>query len=62
MRERIGVVFSISGCILLLEPDLTGSELLDQLRDGVLRYWPLGLILIGFFLVSSKRKRARTRR
>lgn len=58
MRERMGVIFGVSGCLLLLEPDFKGWELLQDVQKLAAEYWPIGLILLGIFLMNPGKKRS----
>lgn len=61
MRERIGVIIGIAGIILLIKPDLDYHQILLDLNDEVIRYWPVGLIFIGMFLINPRRRKTRSR-
>ncbi len=50
MRSRLGIIFCISGVILLIDPSLDIFLLLDHVASISKQYWPVFLILIGLKL------------
>ena len=57
MRERAGFIIGISGVVLLIKPNFDLEQMAMNLNYIVANYWPVGLILLGLFLINPRKKR-----
>ncbi len=53
MRSRLGIIFCISGVILLIDPSLDVISFLNRAVLICTQYWPVFLILFGLRLCQS---------
>ena len=61
MRERAGLIITITGLILLIKPNFDFEQMVMSFNYIVANYWPAGLILLGLLLINPKKKKTRTR-
>lgn len=57
MRERAGFIIGISGVVLLIKPNFDLEQMAMNLNYIAANYWPVGLILLGLFLINPRKKR-----
>ena len=58
MRQRAGMICCVAGLVLLLRPDMSGREMLEQAYALLRQNWPL-LVLLGLILLWPRGKRRR---
>ena len=59
MRQRAGMICCVAGLVLLLIPDMSGREMLEQAYALLRQNWPLLLVLLGLILLWPRGKRRR---
>lgn len=59
MRQRAGMICCVAGLVLLLRPDMSGREMLEQACVLLRQNWPLLLVLLGLILLWPRGKRRR---
>ena len=59
MRQRAGMICCVAGLVLLLGPDISGREMLEQAYALLRQNWPLLLVLLGLILLWPRGKRRR---
>ena len=59
MRQRAGMICCVAGLVLLLRPDMSGRERLEQAYALLRQNWPLLLVLLGLILLWPRGKRRR---
>ena len=62
MKKRIGGILIVSGVVLLLNPQMEFSALLQELKKVLISYWPLALIILGLTLQNDRGKAKKTHR
>lgn len=59
MKQRIGVVLCLAGCILLINPQFNLEGFIYFVQQYAISYWPIILVLIGYgMLVHNKPKKS----
>ncbi len=61
MRNRIGVILSVAGVVLLIDPSTNWKPVADVARQLAEQLWPVALILLGAVLQSPKKTRKNRR-
>lgn len=61
MRERAGVIIVITGIILFMKPNIDSTQWVLYFNYIATNYWPVGLILLGIFLMNPKKKKIRNK-
>ena len=59
MKERVGVLIACTGCILLVLPTLDTAKILMFIQLHMVQYWPICLVVLGFFMMQPKKKKTR---
>lgn len=59
MKERVGVLFAFTGCILLVLPTLDIAKILMFIQLHMVQYWPICLVIVGFLMMQPKKKKTR---
>lgn len=59
MRERAGLILGVTGVILLVKPNFDLEQMLMNVNYWIANYWPIGLILLGVFLMNPRKKKNR---
>ncbi len=53
------MICCVAGLVLLLRPDMSGREMLEQAYALLRQNWPLLLVLLGLILLWPRGKRRR---
>lgn len=61
MKERFGVILGLAGCVLLVQPTLDVTQIMQFLHTKFLQYWPFCLVIAGMFLMQPRKKKTRTK-
>ena len=62
MKYRAGVIFLISGLLLLWKPDMRVDLAIEQCLLFFMEHWPLLFVLLGIFLLQPKKKKSKPRK
>lgn len=56
MRQRMGMVISVAGVLLLLGPGVNYTKAIYGVMELLRQNWPLLLIVLGLFLMRPGKK------
>lgn len=57
MKQRVGIIFILTGMILLLKPGFEVNQILALMNESLSQYWPVLLVLAGIQLLNKKQNK-----
>lgn len=57
MKQRVGIIFILTGMILLLKPSFEVNQILALMNESLSQYWPVLLVLAGIQLLNKKQNK-----
>ena len=54
MKQRLGIILILTGMILLINPEFEFNILIIYMKEFMIRYWPICLVVLGIALVNKR--------